>query len=160
MNEGRMELDSGPWAWRITELEGGSRAYVANHPAGEADPDPDTAGATQTILLLEHPDNPDRWMATDLPPGAAGEDVSGDELRTLARNPDRRQFMDPDGKVWLVERIDPPEAVRQGQGVDRSARHVRVTSEGGPERIVSLPEGRPLGTLNREELLSSIRDQD
>lgn len=157
MNEGHIELESGPWDWRIADLEGQAGGYVAGaRPAGEADPDAARDTGPRSVLLLEKPGEPDSWMIKDLPPGAADEDVSEDRVLDLARDANRRQIVDGDGKVWRLDAIPDPEAVREEADYERGAHEIRATSDGGPERIVPLPGNHRLGTMSRDELLGII----
>lgn len=155
MNAHEIELDSGAWSWRVARLEGNASSYQAGErPAGQADPDP--REDTQTVLLLEAPGDPENWMSRNLPRGVGGSDIDEDDVVRMARHPDRRQVVDGDGKVWRVEPVEKPEAVRETHDFERSAPKVRATSAGGPERIVSLPENRPLGAVSHDELLRAI----
>lgn len=64
--------------------------------------------------------------------------------------------MDSEGTVWKVEKIEALAGTREGADVEHPPVKVRVTSEGGPERSVSLPEGRYLGQLTRDELVRLV----
>ncbi len=157
MNEGRIELESGPWDWRVADLEGQADGYLAGaRPAGEADPDVARDAGPQSVLLLERPGNPDSWMMKELPAGAADEEIPEDRVVELARDADRRQLVDGDGKVWRMDAIPDPESIRKGAEFERGAHEIRATSDGGPERIIPLPGNRRLGTMSRDELLRIV----
>lgn len=161
MAEGRMELESGAWSWRVEDLAMATGPYVAGfRPPGDADPDAETDAERveadgRLVLVLEDPENPDHWMARAIRTGDG--ESSEDELKELARDPDLRQIVDEEGRIWRIERMERPDAVRETADFDRSAPKVMATSEGGPERVVSLPEGGRIGTLTRDALLEAIR---
>ena len=152
---GRIELDSGDWEWRVTELGAGTAPYkVGNRPAGERDPDP--RPESPPVLVLEDPADPDHWMTRELDRAMRGEEITGESVSSLGKDPDQRQVVGDDGKVWKVERIGSPGATREGADFERAPRKVRVTSEGGPDRTISIPEGRYLGQLTREEVVELV----
>jgi len=160
MAEGRIELESGAWRWRVDDLALATEAYGAGRrPEGDVDPDVEGDGEEverpdRPSLFLEDPDDPEHWMARALPDGRV--DPSEDELRELAREPDLRQIRDEDGSLWRLEPVDKPESVLEDVAFERSSVKVKVSREGGPERVVSLPDGGMLGTVPREGLLQAI----
>lgn len=157
MRYGDIELRSGRWKWSVSELRGETVGYVAGaRPAGEADPASLEAG--QTVLLLEDPQDPEHWMTRELPEGSADQEIAEEELRALAANPDRRSVQDREGTVWTIEPIDRPESVREDAAYERAPRKARVVGDGHQERMLSLPDDRPLGALTREELIDLVRD--
>lgn len=163
MDEGHIELESGTWRWRVTDLQGDANPHPQGfRPVGDTDPDEAPGPAAedgQTILMLEDPEDPEHWMVRDLASGAGADGLSEDDVAAMARDPDRRQLTDPDGAIWRVERIEKPEAVRKDVEFERAAVKVRFSSEGGPPRLAALPEGRTLGTMGREELLGLIGEE-
>lgn len=162
MGERQIEVESGKWRWSITRLGRAKRPSVSGffRPPGEADPDPDAEGplgdAELPVLLLEDPEDTAHLMSATLSDDVGEDDVSEEELLILARDPDWRQLTDPDGRIWRIERVEKPAAVMEEAEFERSADHVRISIEGGPERVVPLPEGRLLGMLRREELLKLV----
>lgn len=154
-SEGRIKLDSGDWTWRVTELGAGTAPYkVGNRPAGERDPDP--RPESPPVLVLEDPNDPDHWMTRELDRALRDEDIAEDDVGALGRDPDQRQVVDPEGKTWKVERIRSPRATRKGADFEEAPEKIKVTSEGGPERTIIMPEGRYLGQLTRKELIQLV----
>lgn len=153
-NEGRIELDSGAWNWRVTDKAATDPYKVGNRPAGEGDPAPRPERGP--VLVLEDPSDPEHWMARELDRALHGEEITGKSVSSLSEDADRRQVVDDQGTVWRVEKIDGPGATREDADVERPPMKVRVTSEGGPARTISMPEGRFLGQLTREELLKLV----
>ena len=147
MAYGDIELRSGKWKWTVAELDGG--------PADEADAA--RIDGRRTVLLLEDPMDLEHWMARELPNGRAKEPLSEQDVRSLARDPDRRHFMDDDGEVWLIEKIDRPPATRTDAELERGPPKVRVSENGGPKRIMALPDEQALGTLSSDELIRLAR---
>ena len=127
---------------------------VGNRPAGEGDPDP--RPESPPVLVLEDPDDPDHWMTRELDRALRGEEITGESVSSLGQNPDQRQVVDDEGTIWRVESIRGPGATREGADFEEAPRKVKVTSEGGPERTISMPEGRYLGQLTRDELVQLV----
>ena len=159
MAERQIEVESGRWRWSIRRMGGakGPTTSGFSRPSGESDPDPEAEEASGDsdlpVLLLEDPEDTEHLMSARLEDDVREDDVTDDELVALARDPDWRQFTGPDGRLWRVERVDKPEAVMEEAEFERSADHVLLSIEGGPGRLLPLPEGARLGTLSREELL-------
>jgi hypothetical protein len=162
MDEGQIELESGTWRWSVTDLPGDTNPHAEGfRPVADADPDEAPAPSAedgQTMLMLQDPEDPEHWMVRDLPDTAAGDGLSEDDVAAMARDPDKRQLTDPSGGIWRIERIEKPEAVREDVDFERADIKVRISSEGGPPRLVPLPNGRTLGTMRREELLTLIEE--
>lgn len=157
MTQGDIELESGPWHWTVTDLEGRTEAYGAGaRPAGEADPTARVEDG-RALLLLEDPKDPDHWMSRRLPTESADEPLPEAELKRLARNPDRRNLMDEDGTVWKFERIERPEPVREGAESEHASHKVTALAGSGPARTLSLPDDRRLGTATWDEMVELVR---
>ena len=153
--EGRIELDSGQWTWRISEMGAGGTPYTAGkRPAGEGDPDP--RPESPPVLVLEDPEDPDHWMTRELDRALRGRELTGKSVSSLGEDPDQRQLVDDEGKTWRLERIGKPGATREDADYETARRKVKVTSEGGPERTISMPDGRYLGQLTRDELIQLV----
>lgn len=160
--EGRMELESGAWRWRLEDLAVATGPYKTGlRPESDADPDAEADAERSeedggSVLVLEDLEDPEHWMAREIPWREG--DPSESELHELARDPDLRQVVDDDGRVWRIESLDKPAAVREDAAFERSTPKIRAAKEGGPERVVSLPDGGRLGTLRRDALLEAIRE--
>jgi hypothetical protein len=162
MAERQIEVESGKWRWSITRLRGAKRpsGLGYNRPSGPVDADPEAEDASADsdlpVLLLEDPDDNEHLMSATLTDDVSEADMSPDEVTDLARDPDWRQLPGPDGRIWRVEKMEKPEAVAEEARFERSANHVSISSDGGPERVLPLPEGVSLGTLTREQLVELV----
>lgn len=160
MEKERISISSGTWKWQVTGPGGHTGPHTAGtQPAGAADPDPE-ADSGNAVLLLQDPDSPNDWMTRELDPTLDPSTMEKEELESLARHPDIRQVSGPEGEIWSVRTVPPPEAITTGDEGDRAPLRVQVSRGGAPPRLLKLPEGKALGEMGKDELLPLLNGGD
>ena len=125
---GMFELKSGRWRWHLSEFANGEQ------------------------MELIDSGRPANMMVVPLP--CSWRQLSGSQLRDLARVPDLRLWVDETGLMWRVSVIGPGTRINYPV----HGRHLLFDSDRAGRAIVPFPEPHQLGDLTNVQL-STFRKQ-
>ena len=125
---GMIELKSGRWRWHLSEIANGEQMELID------------SGRPANMMVVPLPFS---WR-----------ELSGSQLRDLARVPELRLWVDDTGMLWRVSPVGPGTRIEY----QLKSRHLLFDSRQAGAWVVEFPEPKALGDLTNAEL-TELRKQ-